>query len=86
MAAGGCVPLVAGVEYATATYRYEKPGIDEAQTQRDLDLCMKAAKVARVPRDIVLSGGGVTSYPYEDMDPDALERCMTGKGYTRINP
>jgi hypothetical protein len=86
IASSGCVPIVAGVEYAKATYRYEKPGVDEARTQQDLDLCMKAAKVPREPRDIVLSGGSVTSYPYEGMDPEALDRCMTAKGYTRLNP
>jgi hypothetical protein len=76
LAAAGCV----------STWKYQKLGVDEAQTQRDLDLCVEVAKVPRKPRPIELSGGAVTGFPYEGVDPQAVDACMTRKGYTRVDP
>jgi hypothetical protein len=76
VAAAGCV----------TTWKYQKLGVDEAQTQRELDVCLQAAKVPRMPRPIELSGGAVTGFPYEGVDPQKVDACMTDKGYTRVNP
>ena len=76
LAAAGCV----------TTWKYDKPGIDEAQTRRDMDSCMAASKVPRMPRNIELSGGAVTGFPYEGVDPLRVDACMTGRGYTRVDP
>ena len=76
LAAAGCV----------TTWKYDKPGVDEAQTRRDRDSCMAASKVPRMPRDIELSGGAVTGFPYEGVDPLRVDACMTRRGYTRVDP
>jgi hypothetical protein len=76
VAAAGCV----------TTWKYDKPGVDETQTRRDFEACLDRSRVARVPRPIELTGGAVTSFPYEGVDPQRLDDCMTARGYTRIDP
>ena len=72
----GCVTL----------WTYEKPGVDEVQTRRDVDLCQQTAKAPRVPRPFQLTGAAITSVPYEDLDRVEFDACMRRKGYTRVVP
>jgi hypothetical protein len=82
---GGAVTLLVAAGCVTS-WKYHKPGVDEVQTQRDMDLCLASAKVPRMPRPIELSGGAVTGFPYEGVDPQRVDACMTRRGYTRTDP
>ena len=76
LAASGCVTL----------WTYEKPGVDEVQTRRDMDQCKEAAKAPRVPRPFQLTGAAITSVPYENLDRVEFDACMKRKGYARMVP
>jgi len=76
LATTGCVTL----------WTYEQPGVDEAQTRRDVDLCQQVAKAPRVPRPFQMTGAAITSVPYEDLDRFEFDACMKRKGYTRLVP
>jgi len=83
--------LIAGLALVFATgcvtlWTYERPGIDEAQTRRDMDLCREAAKTPRVPRPLQFTGAAMTSAPYDDVDRPEFDACMQRKGYTRVVP
>src|SRR5690349_22860127 len=55
LGATGCVTL----------WTYEKPGVDDAETRRDMDSCRESAKAPRVPRPLVFTGAAMTSAPYD---------------------
>ena len=83
--------LAAGLAFLATTgcvslWTYDKPGLDEAETRRDMDQCERSARAPRVPRPFVLTGAAITSVPYEDVDRGEFDACMRRKGYTRLVP
>lgn len=76
LGATGCVTL----------WTYEKPGVDDAETRRDMDSCRESAKAPRVPRPLVFTGAAMTSAPYDDVNRPEFDACMQRKGYTRVVP
>jgi hypothetical protein len=58
---------------ATERIAWDKPGITQAERDRDENVCLRAA--------IGTDGGGQLLVPY-CFDRDTYTRCMEGRGYT----
>ncbi|PYM07414.1 MAG: hypothetical protein DMD82_05460 [Candidatus Rokuibacteriota bacterium] len=64
---------------------YDRPGVIDADRARDAEECRKANTVPRVSGPLVLSGGRLVRYPFENLDRHGYNLCMEAKGY-RITP
>ena len=77
-----CIGLAPGCARQRAD---ERPGVTDADRARDAEECRKANTVPRVSGPLVLSGGRLVRYPFENLDRHGYNLCMEAKGY-RITP
>ena len=77
-----CMGVAPGCAHQWA---YDRPGVIDADRARDAEECRKANTVPRVSGPLVLSGGRLVRYPFENLDRHGYNLCMEAKGY-RITP
>ena len=63
-------------------WNYSKAGADTAQMELDRAQCARAAHAPFGSKPFELAEGRVWSFPFETVDPKALNECMVNKGYT----
>ena len=63
-------------------WNYSKAGADTAQMELDREQCAQSAHAPFGSKPIELAEGRVWSFPFETVDPKALNECMVNKGYT----
>lgn len=66
-------------------WAYDQAGVTDTDRARDAEECRKANTVRRVSGPLVLSGGHLERYPFENLDRHGYNLCMEAKGY-RITP
>ena len=76
------VLICMGVASGCARQRaYDQAGVADADRARDAEECRKANTVPRVSGPLVLSGGHLERYPFENLDRHGYNLCMEAKGY-----
>jgi hypothetical protein len=63
-------------------WNYSKAGADAAQMELDREQCAQSAHAPFGSKPFELAEGRVWSFPFETVDPKALNECMVNKGYT----
>ena len=73
-----CIGVASG---CARQWAYDQAGVTDADRARDADECRKANTVPRVSGPVVLSGGHLERYGFEDLDRHGYNLCMEAKGY-----
>jgi hypothetical protein len=74
-----------------AAVRWERPGVSEADRQRDEADCtgLASRQFDPAPQGIIVTSGAPPEAPRPGLspyDPVAFDECMRGRGYERVAP